>query len=309
MSSKDSSSKDPASRSLAGILIPAATPYARGSGDADPVALKANLRIWLEAPVIGVVIGGSTGEAVMLEDAERDALLAAAREVVPPSRWLVAGTGGESTPGTIRRSREAVALGADALLIQPPAFYKGAMNQDRLRAHYEAVADAVSVPVIVYQVPLRFSTLDLDDGLIATLAQHPNILGMKDSRGDLDRVARIAQDTPDTFQLLVGTGAKLLASLERGAVGAILGVANVAADLSAQLVRAWEAGDHDRAAALQEVLAPLHDGIVGALGVAGVKAGMDALGMQGGAPRLPLTPLSAEGVAQVRTLLGSAGLL
>jgi len=303
------SPKDPSSRSLAGILIPAATPYSPATGDVDPAALRQNLRTWMEAPVIGVVIGGSTGEAVMLEDEERDALLEAAREVVPSSRWLVAGTGGESTPGTIRRSREAAARGADALLVQPPAFYKGAMNAERLRAHYEAVADAVSVPVIVYQVPLRFSTLDLEDGLIATLAKHPNILGMKDSRGDLDRVARIAQDTPEAFQLLVGTGAKLLDSLERGAVGAILGVANVAADLSARLVLAWEAGDRSQAQALQEALAPLHDGIVGALGVAGVKAGMDALGMVGGVPRLPLTPLGPEGGSQVRALLGGAGLV
>jgi 4-hydroxy-2-oxoglutarate aldolase len=299
----------PASRSLAGILIPAATPFSPVTGAVDAVALRRNLRTWLEAPVIGVVIGGSTGEAVFLEDDERNALLEAAREVVPESRWLVAGTGGESTPGTIRRSREAADLGADALLVQPPAFYRGGMTAERLRAHYEAVADAVQIPVLVYQVPLRFSTLDLDDDLVVALAQHPNIVGMKDSRGDLARVTHLARETPDDFQILVGTGAKLLASLDEGAVGAILGVANVAGGIAAELVSAWQAGDRPRATQLQEVLAPLHDGIVGALGVAGVKSGMDALGMVGGAPRLPLTPLAAAGQDQVRALLAAAGLL
>ncbi len=302
------SSASPASRSLAGILIPAATPFSSVTGAVDPVALGRNLRAWLDAPVIGVVIGGSTGEAVFLEDDERTALLEAAREIVPTSRWLIAGTGGESTPGTIRRSREAADLGADALLIQPPAFYRGGMTSERLRAHYEAVADAVQIPVLIYQVPLRFSTLDLDDDLVVALAGHPNILGMKDSRGDLARVTHLARETPDDFQLLVGTGAKLLASLEEGAVGAILGVANVAGAIAAELVAAWEAGDQPRAIRLQETLAPLHDGIVGALGVAGVKAGLDALGMVGGAPRLPLTPLDAGGQDRVRTLLEEAGL-
>lgn len=295
--------------SLEGVLIPAATPFDPVTGDLDRVALRANLRSWLAHPVRGVVMGGSTGEAVFLDDAERLAVLEDARDVVPSDRLLVAGTGAESTRATIQRTLEAAERGADAVLVQPPAFYRSAMTPERLRVHYLALADVSPVPVILYQVPLRFSTLEFETGLVVELAGHENIVGMKDSRGSLELLGDIARSAPADFQLLVGTGAKLLAALEIGAVGGILGVANLAPAESAGIVRAASEGDAATAGRLQELVAPLHDGVVGGFGVPGVKRAMDLLGMHGGPPRPPLAPLGAEAEAKVRHLLEDAGLL
>jgi 4-hydroxy-2-oxoglutarate aldolase len=295
--------------SLDGILVPAATPFDPVTGDVDLVALRANLRSWLAHPIRGVVMGGSTGEAVFLDDGERLAVLEAARDLVPSDRLLVAGTGTESTRATIRRTLESAERGADAVLVQPPAFYRGAMTAERLRVHYLALADASPVPVILYQVPPRFSTLEFETGLVVELAGHPNIVGMKDSRGSLEVLGDIARSVPRDFQLLVGTGARLFAALQVGAVGGILGVANLAPAASAGIVRAASEGDAATAGSLQELVAPLHDGIVGAFGVPGVKRAMDLLGMHGGAPRPPLAPLGPEGEDRVRGLLQDAGLL
>jgi 4-hydroxy-2-oxoglutarate aldolase len=290
-----------------GVLIPAATPFDARSGEVDLLGFRTNLREWLAHPVRGIVVGGSTGEAVLLDEDERLGLLEAARGVIPADRLLVAGTGAESTRLTIRRGREAAERGADAVLVQPPAFYRGAMTAERLRTHYLAVADASPVPVLLYQVPLRFSTVEFETGLVAELARHERIVGMKDSRGDLGRLGEIAEATPPGFQLLVGTGAKLYAALQVGAVGGILGVANLVPGASAGIVRAHAEGEGVTAGRLQEKVAPLHDGIVGAFGVAGVKRALDLLGMKGGDPRPPLASAGEAATERIRELLREAG--
>jgi 4-hydroxy-2-oxoglutarate aldolase len=292
-----------------GVLIPTTTPFDPVTGDVDVVAFRANLRSWLDYPVLGMVVGGSTGEAVLLDDAEREILLDAARDVLPDDRLLVAGTGAESTRATIRRTRDAAERGADAVLVQPPAFYRGAMTSERLRSHYLAVADASPVPVLLYQVPLRFSTVEFETGLVAELARHEQVVGMKDSRGDLALLGEVARATPDGFQILVGTGARLYAALQVGAVGGILGVANLDPGGSAGILLAHRAGDDAEAGRLQERVAPLHDGIVGGFGVGGVKRALDLLGMHGGAPRSPLAPVDEAATDRIRGLLEAAGIL
>jgi len=294
---------------LNGVLIPAVTPFDPVTGDVDLVAMRANVRAWLDTRVLGVVIGGSTGEAVYLDREERRALLAAARDVIPAERLLVAGTGAESTRATLALTRDAAEAGADAVLVMPPAFYKGAMTPEVLRAHYTAVADDSPVPVIVYQVPLRFSTLDLTTGLVAELSRHENVVAIKDSRGDLELVGALVEQCADDFQVLVGNGALLYASLELGAVGGVLGVANLAPSETAALIRAFGEEDAAGAGRLQEVVGPVHKEVVAALGVPGVKAGLDLLGLHGGAPRPPLRPLPDAERGTVEASLERAGLL
>lgn len=294
---------------LAGVHVAAATPFDPVTGQVDLVAFRANVRSWLTHPVRGVVVSGSTGEAVYLDEAERGAILEAVRSVVPGDRLLVAGSGAESTRATVRLTRAAAEAGADAALVMPPAFYRGAMNPDVLRSHFEAVADASPIPVILYQVPLRFSTLDLATGLISALAAHENVVGLKDSRGDLELVGELVRRTPDDFQVLVGSGAHLYASLELGARGGVLGVANLLPDSCAALLEAFRKGDHAGAGALQERVGPVHNGVVARYGVAGVKAGLDLLGLVGGPPRLPLRSLGKDDRAGVGEALARAGAL
>ena len=294
---------------LSGIFIPTATPFDPVTGEIDLVGLRRNLRRWLDAGIRGVVIAGSTGEAVFLDEKERQALLEGARDVVPPDRLLVAGTGAESTRATIRLTRTAAEAEADAVLVQPPAFYKSAMTPGVVRDHYRRVADASPVPVILYQVPLRFSTLDLQTGLVAELSRHENVVGIKDSRGDLQLVGDLVMQCREGFQVLVGSGSKLYGALEVGAVGGVLGVANLAPAETVALHRAFEAGSPGEAGRLQERVGPVHNDVVSSFGVPGVKAALDLLGYRGGPPRPPLPPLSEKRRAQVQGVLERAGLL
>ncbi len=293
---------------LSGVLIPTTTPFT-SEGEIDVPAFRSNLDRWLESGIRGVVIGGSTGEAVFLDEEERLALWDEAREAVPEDRLVVAGTGAESTRATIRLGRRAAERGADAVLVQPPAFYRGQMTPGVLRDHYRAVADASAVPVVLYQVPLRFSTLDFPTGLVAELSEHENIVGIKDSRGKLELVGELVDSSRKGFQVLVGNGALLYASLEVGAVGGILGVANVLPADSAGIVEAFEVGRTAEAGRLQERVGPVHKKVVGEHGVPGVKAALDLIGLRGGDPRPPLRPLPAADRETVRGVLEKAGVL
>ena len=293
---------------LSGVLVPCTTPFDPVTGDVDLVGFRANVRSFMAHPVRGIVVGGSTGEAVLLDEDERVLLLEGARDLVPDDRLVIAGTGAESTRATIRRCEVSAGKGADAVLVQPPAFYRGAMTDAALLEHYRAVAAASPIPVIVYQVPLRMSTLELSTNLVAGLAKIANVVGIKDSRGSLELVGEWVDRTPDTFQVLVGSGAALYGGLELGAVGGILGVANLAPGPAAAIHTAHKAGDSAEAGRLQEAVAPVHTEIVAALGVPGVKAGLDLLGLRGRDPRLPLRPLPDGKREDVAGVLDRAGL-
>ena len=291
---------------LAGVLVPCTTPFDPVTGDVDLVGFRANVRSFLAHPVRGIVVGGSTGEAVLLDEDERMVLLQGARDLVPDDRLVVAGTGAESTRTTIRLCEESAGMGADAVLVQPPAFYRGAMTDAALLEHYRAVAAASPIPVILYQVPLRMSTLEFSSSLVADLAKIANVVGIKDSRGSLELVAEWVDRTPDTFQVLVGSGAILYGGLEVGAVGGVLAVANLAPGPASAIHAAHRAGDSAEAGRMQELVAPVHVEIVAGMGVPGVKAGLDLLGLRGGDPRLPLRPLPDRDRDNVVEVLAAA---
>lgn len=295
---------------LKGSFLPVTTPFDPVTGDVDVVAFRSNLRGWFEHPVHGILIAGSTGESVFLDEAERVTLIEAARDVVPHDRVIIVGTGTESTRHTIRLTQQAADAGADAVLVSPPAYYKGAMTPAVLARHFRAVADASPVPVLVYQVPLRLSTLDLPSGLVGELAQHTNIVGIKDSRGKLDLVGELVEHTAgEDFDVLVGSGALLYPALEVGAVGGIMAVGLMAPAQAAEISIAFAEGRSGDAGRAQERIAPVHNEIVGGMGVPGIKAALDLLGMHGGAPRPPLSPAPDAKVEEVRAVLGRAGLL
>jgi 4-hydroxy-2-oxoglutarate aldolase len=293
---------------LSGTFLPVTTPFDPVTGDVDIVAFRSNLRRWFEQPISGILIAGSTGESVFLDESERVALIESAADVVPPDRLLIAGTGSESTRHTIHLTQQAADAGADVALVSPPAYFKGAMTPGALSKHFKAVADASPVPILVYQVPLRLSTLDLPMGLIAELSQHPNIVGIKDSRGQLDLVGGLVERTADDFQVMVGSGALLYAALETGAVGGIVAVGLMAPAEAAAISVSFREGRTDEAGRLQERIAPVHQEIVGGMGVPGVKAALDLLHLHGGVPRAPLAPASADKVQQIRQILATAEL-
>ena len=294
---------------LSGVFIPAVTPFLPETGEIDIPAMQENLRVWGNFPIQGIVLAGTTGEAVLVDEDERVSLVRAAREALNPNVLLTVGTGLESTRATLRLSRLVADEGAEAVLVQPPAYYKGAMTPEALREHYLAVADGSPIPVIVYQAPLRMSTLDFPTGLVAELSNHDNIVGIKDSRGKLELMGELVEQCQDGFQVLVGSGALLYPALEVGAVGGIVAVATMAPGPSGELFQAFKAGRSSEAGRLQQQIGPVHNDIVGAIGVPGVKVALDLLGYRGGDPRSPILPLAEKGRAKAREILVRNGLL
>ncbi len=294
---------------LSGVFVPATSPFDPATGDLDTAALRANLERVCATMVSGVVIGGTTGEAVLLTDRERTSAVETARDCLSEDQLLLAGTGAESTRETTRLTAEASRAGADAVLVQPPAYYKKALGHDSLVGHYRAVADESPVPVILYQAPLSCSTIELSTSLVAELSEHPKIVGLKDSRGDLPALADHLTHVEKDFRVFIGNGAKLYAALELGAAGGILGVANLVPAEAAEIFRSFEDGRTAEAGRIQERIAPLHNQIVGGHGVPGVKAALDLLGASGGPPRSPLRAIDERTTEVIRGLLSEAGFL
>jgi 4-hydroxy-2-oxoglutarate aldolase len=289
-------------RRLTGILAPVATPFATGEA-LDLPAFEANARAHFEAGLEGLVVCGSTGEAALLDEDERARLTASARPIVPADKWLIVGTGAESTRQCVERCRTAARLGADAVLVVAPHYYgSAAMTAEALFSHYARVADESPIPVLLYNIP-KYMHFRLEPELIGRLAEHRNIVGMKDSSGDMAYFERCIPAQSDVFTVLTGNGATWSTALRLGARGGILAVALFAPELSLEVWRAHHAGNAVGADEAQQRLTPLAAEIVGRMGVAGVKAAMDRVGLHGGAVRAPLLPLSADDRRRVGELL------
>ena len=288
---------------LRGILPPLTTPF-RGDGALDTAGFEQNLESYATQDLGGVLVLGSNGEAASLEEPEKLALVRLAR-ARSGSRTVLVGTGLESTQATIALTRKVADLGADAALVLTPHYYKSQMTPAVLRAHFEAVADASPIPILLYSVP-AFTGLTFPVGLAAELARHPQVRGMKESSGDVGLLGRIVASVPPGFGVVCGNAPVIYPALCVGAVAGILAAACCAPRPVAALYRAFAEGDHARARRLQEAIAPLATAVTATHGVAGLKAAMDLAGFRGGDVRAPLRPLDPEVRASLKPLLESA---
>lgn len=289
-------------------MLPVTTPFDATTGDIAPIPWRDNLRRWCEQPIDGLVLFGSTGEGALLDDDEKTRLTAFARDVVPAGIPLIAGASADSTRATIRQASALARAGAEVVLTHPPVYFGPFLPPAALVAHYTAVADASPVPMIVYHMP-KYTRVTLEAGLIAELTRHENIVGVKDSSGDIKRFADYTNACDASCRLFVGNGTLLYTALELGAAGGILAVADIAPALCAEVVRRFRAGDTAAAGSAQERLTPLHREINAAFGAVGIKAALDLIGWHGGPPRAPLPPLTAKERSQVARSMQQAGLI
>lgn len=290
-----------------GVYLPITTPFTP-EGELDAAALSANVRRWSEKPIAGVLVAGSTGESALLDDAEVLEAVRVTREALPADRTLIAGTGRQSTRAAIRAAREAAGAGAEAVLVFPPYYFRGQMTPEALRVHFWEVADASPVPVLLYHVP-KFVPVDLAPDLVGELIRHGNVVGIKDSSGDMQNLGALCEICGDEADVLVGAGTHLYSGLEIGARGGIIAVGLLAAGAATELYDAFQAGRAVEAGRLQERIGPLHRAVVGGTGVPGVKYALDELGFVGGPPRPPLLPPDEAGRLAVREALHAAGVL
>ena len=287
-------------RDLAGVFAPITTPFDPASGEISPQHLKDNVTRLFTDGLDGIIVAGSTGEAPLLDSDEHRRVVAWTREVTPQGKWLIAGTGAESTRQAVALTRAAAAEGADAVLVRPPSYFP-AVGARALANYFRAVADASPVPVLVYNIP-KYTHVSLPPELLQELSTHARIVGAKDSSGDLKNLAAYREAAPQ-WAVFVGSGSLLLPALELECNGGIVAVACFAARLCADLIAAYRAVDRAAATALQDRITPLDKEIVGKLGPGGVKAAMDAVGLYGGPPRPPLAPLGPADRERVALLV------
>ena len=287
---------------LRGVFGPVVTTFGDRDETVDLDAFATNLRAYIAAGLTGVVVCGSTGEAALLDEEERRSLIERARQELSGDAMLIVGTGAESTRQCIQRCRVVKEHGAHAVLVVAPHYYASAMTPPALEAHYRRVADESPLPVLLYNIP-KYMHFALEPDLVARLSTHENIVGMKDSAGDLARLAGYVQSQRDDFTVLTGHGGSFHQALELGVRGGILAMALFAAELTLDIYERHGAGDRDASAESQRAATPLASEIVGRMGVAGVKAALDRVGLRGGRVRAPLLPLGPEDAGRVDALL------
>jgi 4-hydroxy-2-oxoglutarate aldolase len=288
---------------LKGIYPAVTTPFATDGSVAIP-RLRENIARYNKTRIGGYVLNGSTAESVLLRWEEIERVWEAARESRAPGKILIAGTAAESTAETIEHTNRAAAIGCDVALVRTPHYFKPQMTPAALIEFYLRVADAAKIPVLVYSVPI-FTQLKLQADVVGRVAQHPNIIGMKDSSGDAKGVKEILAAVPKSFQMLVGAVSVLHEALQMGGVGAILAVACAFPEMCVEAYEASRAGDAARATATQQKLVTAASLFGPKHGIAGLKYVMDSVGYYGGPPRPPLLPVDEAAKKELDAMLAS----
>ncbi len=267
------------------------TPFKK-DGSLDLPALQ-SLIAWLEPYVDGFLMLGSNGEVAYLDDAERHQVLAAAREVIPTDKIMIAGAGGEATVHVIERCRDASEAGADAVLVIAPYYNRGSMTPNVLETHFMMVANSSPLPVYVYNIP-QVSGIAHSPAWFSRIGMHPNVAGVKDSSGDIMNFTEIARVTPNGFNLLTGNAPTLLPALSVGAHGAILAAGNIMPQVFQTIMRHFATGNLEQALDLQRLANPMSYAVTRDYGVPGLKAALRIMGVSAGYPRAPLLDVDAD---------------
>jgi 4-hydroxy-2-oxoglutarate aldolase len=292
---------------LSGNYPAVPTPF-QETGEVDFEHLRFNIEKLNTLPLAGYVIGGSNGEFAYLSVDERVEVVKAVKEWLPQDRVLLAGAGMESTQATIALTIRMAEAGAHAVLVVTPHYFTGKMTADALENHYRAVAEVSPIPVLLYSVPAN-TGLILPAEAVLRLAPHPNIIGMKDSGGDITRIGYLIQYTPDEFAVFAGSAGFYLGALAIGAAGLVGALANIAAPDLARMVDAFRNGQLETAREIQLRLIAPNYAVTSRYGVAGLKSAMEMMGFYGGPVRSPLMPLSAEEKTELRKILEEGQLL
>jgi 4-hydroxy-2-oxoglutarate aldolase len=270
--------------------------------------LKSNIKKLNRFDFAGYVVLGSTGEGILMDEQEGLLAIETVRAAAAPGKIVIAGTGSESSSGTVDFSNRAARAGADYSLVVTPFYYKAQMTAAALEAYYREIADKSKIPIILYTVP-KFTGLELPLQTIVAMATHPNVIGLKDSSGNMAAVSETLKACPPEFSLFQGHGSLLLPALLLGVKGGILALSNLAPGETVEIYKLFQEGHYEKARELQFRLLPVNQKIVGGFGVPGIKCAAEMLGYSAGDPRSPLRPVSREVKESIRKILREGGLL
>jgi 4-hydroxy-2-oxoglutarate aldolase len=291
---------------LHGIFPPIATPFINGKVAYDKLA--ANIAKWNRTGLKGFVVLGSNGEYVYLSDEEKRTVVDTAVQSAAEDMLIIAGTGCESTTETLRLTEDCARLGAHAALVVTPHYYAGRMGEAALMKHFSELADHSPIPILLYNVP-KFTHINMAADFVARVSEHTNIVGIKDSSGNVIQLQEILNGVAEDFNLMVGTAGVLFSGLTIGCVGGICALANVAPEACVKIFDLVKAGDLDAARELQLKMIPVNQAVTAIYGVPGLKTAMDMRGYFGGDPRLPLLPSTEQEKSEIEAILKKADLL
>ncbi|XP_072027577.1 4-hydroxy-2-oxoglutarate aldolase, mitochondrial-like [Amphiura filiformis] len=293
---------------LSGIFPPVITPF----DDQENIKydqMGNNMKRFSEIPFRGFVVLGSNGESVYLSKEEKVETVKKMREMAPKDKIILAGSGCESTRDTIEMSTLMAEVGADAVLVITPCFYKGSMTADALFQHFTKVAGASPVPVVLYNVS-KFTGVDITAETAIRLSAHPNIIGLKESSGDVAKIGSVVHKTKgNNFQVLAGSASFLLPAYAVGAVGGVCALANVLGNECCDLHKLYHTGKYDEARSLQHRLIAPNAAVTSKFGVPGLKQSMEWFGLYGGPVRSPLLPLTKQQMEDARSAFTGNGFL
>jgi 4-hydroxy-2-oxoglutarate aldolase len=285
---------------LGGVMPPITTPFQNSKLALDK--LKMNFQKWNKTGLSGYLVLGSNGEAVYLNEKEKIKVIEISRESIPTSKIMLVGTGMESTQETILFTNQVAKMGADCALVVTPSYFKGSMKPQILYEHFIAVAESSRIGILIYNVP-QFTGINLEPELVAKLSQHPNIIGIKDSSGNIGQLSEIIHLSKKGFTVFVGSAPVFFPALCVGAAGGILAVANVVPQECVQIQSLFNKGKMNEARALQSRLTPLAKTVTTKFGIGGLKMAMDLAGYFGGNPRSPLKKPGKETEEELKRLL------
>jgi len=290
---------------MAGVFAPISTPFSADE-EVDTGALIFNVERYASTGLLGYLALGSNGENRSLTESERLAVLRLIVENKRADQVVMAGAAYDAQRDAERFLRAAADLGADFGLVLSPGYFRKQMTDDALFRYFSTLADASPIPLVLYNAP-GFCGLTLSPALVGRLAAHPHIVGMKDSASS--GIENFLPFESETFHVLAGSANFLLRAMLGGSVGGTVSLANSFPDLSIELFRRGQARDEQRGAPLQERVTRINKAISGPYGPSGVKAAMTLAGFQGGIPRRPLLPLTAQQIEAMRLFLVQEGLL
>ena len=291
---------------LNGIFPPVTTPFMGDKVAYDKLA--SNIEKYGQTGLKGIVVLGSNGEYVSLSEEEKRKVVETVVQATPDHMSVIAGTGCESTRETIRLTADCAAAGAHAALVVTPHYFGGKMSDAALIKHFTTVADHSPIPILLYNVP-QFTHVNLTVNVVAQLSGHPNIIGIKDSTGNVIQLGEFLHQVDADFRILVGTASALYGALTLGCVGGVLALANVTPETCVKIHGLVQAGDFEAARQIQLKMIPVNKAVTTTFGIAGLKTALDLLGYFGGDPRAPLLPSSDETKTAVENTLKQAGLL
>jgi 4-hydroxy-2-oxoglutarate aldolase len=291
-------------KTLDGIFAPITTPFVHDEVSYDQ--LKHNVQKYSQTPLKGYFVLGSNGESKSCTETEKLKILELVLKEKAPHQIIMAGAGYESTRQTIEFSKKVAFMGADFVSLVTPFYFKKSITDEVLIGYYKDVAEAVPVPVLIYNAP-GFTGVTVSAKVVETLSQHPNIAGMKDTSPG--NIAGYLNVCAEEFAVLAGTINFLFIGLTLGARGGVVSLADAFPEPCCELYERYVKGDVEGARRLHSKLFRLNQSVSGSGGVAAVKGAMDLAGYHGGPPRLPLLPLTEVQKQKVRAAVVEAGLI